>query len=67
MANTFTRTRPAAVVARTFIPLGTLAARFSDWNDARRTRAALSRLSAHQLDDIGLERSDIDQLAARRY
>jgi uncharacterized protein YjiS (DUF1127 family) len=33
------------------------------WNDARRTRDALSQLSAHELDDIGLSRGDIDMIA----
>ncbi|MCX7644160.1 MAG: DUF1127 domain-containing protein [Rhodobacteraceae bacterium] len=32
------------------------------WNDARVTRKALSRLSDHELDDIGLSRSDIDAI-----
>lgn len=36
------------------------------WNDARLTRRALSRLSAHELDDIGLLRGDIDAIARRR-
>ncbi len=31
---------------------------FSTWNDARLTRNALSQLSAAQLADIGLSRSD---------
>lgn len=35
-----------------------------DWNDARVTRRALSRLSARELDDIGLCRGDIDAIAA---
>lgn len=30
-----------------------------DWNDARRTAAALSRLTADQLEDIGLSRGDV--------
>ena len=34
------------------------------WNDARQTRASLSRLSARELDDIGLCRGDIDHVAA---
>lgn len=33
------------------------------WNDARRTRNALLRLSEHELDDIGLCRGDIDRIA----
>lgn len=34
------------------------------WNDARVTRAALSRLSDRELDDIGLCRGDIDRIGA---
>jgi uncharacterized protein YjiS (DUF1127 family) len=30
-----------------------------DWNDARRTVAALNRLNPNLLDDIGLSRGDI--------
>ena len=40
-----------------------LIANVAAWNDARRTRDALSQLSAHELDDIGLSRGDIDQIA----
>ena len=39
-----------------------LIAAFTAWNDARQTRNALSRLSDHELDDIGLTRSDINAL-----
>ncbi|MGB3178921.1 MAG: DUF1127 domain-containing protein [Albidovulum sp.] len=35
------------------------------WNDARVTRAALSRLSDRELDDIGLCRGDIDGMTSR--
>jgi len=42
--------------------LGTLAA----WNDARVTRKALSRLSDRELDDIGLNRGDIDDVGTTR-
>ena len=38
---------------------------FFDWNDARRTRNALVGLTAHELDDIGLCRGDIDNLARK--
>lgn len=41
--------------------LGSLAA----WNDARVTRKSLSKLSARELDDIGLHRGDIDEIAQR--
>ena len=35
----------------------------ADWNDERLTRRALSRLSRHELGDIGLE--DLDTLFRR--
>ena len=41
-----------------------LRARFDDWNDARVTRNALSRLSDRELEDIGLVRGDIDNVVA---
>ena len=37
----------------------------ADWNDARVTRKSLSRLSARELDDIGLSFADIDMIATR--
>jgi uncharacterized protein YjiS (DUF1127 family) len=37
----------------------------SNWNDARVTRNSLSRLSARELDDIGLSFGDIDSVATR--
>jgi uncharacterized protein YjiS (DUF1127 family) len=33
------------------------------WNDSRVTRKALSSLSDHELEDIGLIRGDIDHVA----
>jgi uncharacterized protein YjiS (DUF1127 family) len=51
-------TRFSGMIASFF---GTLA----DWNDARITRKSLSRLSARELDDIGLCRGDIDMIATR--
>lgn len=35
------------------------------WNDARVTRKSLSKLSARELEDIGLTFSDIDSVATR--
>jgi uncharacterized protein YjiS (DUF1127 family) len=32
------------------------------WNDARKTRSALSKLSNRELDDIGLTRGDIQDV-----
>ena len=37
----------------------------SGWNDARITRKSLSKLSARELDDIGLTIADIDMIATR--
>jgi uncharacterized protein YjiS (DUF1127 family) len=37
--------------------------RLADWRDARATRAALRRLSAHELDDIGLTRDAVESMA----
>ncbi len=36
---------------------------FVEWNDARRTRRELERLSLRQLEDIGLTPADIDRVA----
>lgn len=33
------------------------------WNEARATRLALSRLTDHELDDIGLRRADLGHLS----
>ena len=38
-----------------------------DLIDTRRTRKMLSRLTNAELDDIGLERGDIDRVARRQY
>ena len=35
------------------------------WNDARITRKSLSKLTARELDDIGLTFADIDVIATR--
>ena len=35
------------------------------WNDARVTRNSLAQLTDRELDDIGLTRGDIDEVAAR--
>lgn len=39
----------------------------STWNDARVTRKALGRLSDRELDDLGLCRGDIDDIAEGRF
>ena len=35
------------------------------WNDARVTRKSLSKLSARELDDIGLSYGDIETITSR--
>ena len=40
-----------------------LVAAVAEWNDARVTRNALNKLSDRELDDIGLCRGDIDEVA----
>ena len=37
-----------------------------DWNDTRVTRNALAALTDRELDDIGLVRGDIDDVATAR-
>lgn len=36
-----------------------------NWNDERVTRKSLSKLSARELEDIGLSFGDIDRIASR--
>jgi uncharacterized protein YjiS (DUF1127 family) len=44
----------------------TLLRRLREWNERRLTVAALRRLSEDQLDDIGLCRADVTELALGR-
>ncbi len=62
------QTRPfvAAGSAKGFASVfASLAGAFSAWKDARETRKTLSSLSDRELDDIGLNRADIDVIAGR--
>ena len=58
------RTAPfgAITVFRMVQSVGSFGAVVQNWNSARITRKALSRLSNRELDDIGLCRGDIDLL-----
>ena len=63
----FDTTRPASGLSA-----GRISAVFANafsavaaWNDARITRNSLSKLTARELDDIGLSRGDIEEIAAR--
>lgn len=66
----FETTRPApfgAISTFHFVQrMSDLLATVVAWNDARATRAALSKLSDRELDDIGLCRGDIDDICALR-
>ena len=61
-----TRTAPFGAIAtynivRFFSDIGNA---MIAWNDARVTRNALAKLSDRELDDIGLSRGDIANIAA---
>jgi uncharacterized protein YjiS (DUF1127 family) len=60
----FDTTRPTyAASSKGFGAFATsLISAFSAWNDTRKTRTALSQLSDHELNDIGLTRGDINSL-----
>lgn len=63
----FTRAPSRSVAADRFHGLfGTLVGAMAAWNDTRRTRSSLARLSDHELHDIGLTRGDIDTVATGR-
>ena len=53
------RTAPA----KAGFSLSSLFGAFAAWNDARLTRNSLNKLSARELDDIGLVRGDIEKIA----
>ena len=53
----------AVAIHRAVTAVSDLFVAIRDWNDARRTVAALSRLNADQLDDIGLTRGDIGRMS----
>lgn len=59
-------TRPVAVPSLNRIGsvIVNLFAALSTWNDAQKTRKALSKLSARELDDIGLSHADLRNMAA---
>lgn len=42
-----------------------IAGNIAAWNDARVTRKSLSKLTARELDDIGLHYGDIENIASR--
>lgn len=62
---TQSNTAHAAGIPRVHSWLGAVIEPILAWNNARRTRAALSRLSDHELEDIGIVRADIEKIARR--
>ena len=70
MATTYTpAVAPFGAVAmhRTVAALSALVAAIRERNDARRTVAALRRLKADQLDDIGLTQGDIAKFGRKGF
>lgn len=63
----FDTTRPASGIAagRVSSFFTNMFAAVAAWNDARITRNSLSKLTARELDDIGLTYGDIDAIAER--
>ena len=53
------------LVARISAMLTSLAGSISYWNDVRLTRNTLVSLTDRELDDIGLTRGDIDDVASK--
>ncbi|WP_406676174.1 DUF1127 domain-containing protein [Roseicyclus sediminis] len=56
--------RPLGAGFRATRVLAEIVGRIAAWNDARVTRKALSQLSDRELDDLGLVRGDIDEIAS---
>ena len=69
MATTITQAAPfGAIAAHRFATvIWNAVDALQSWNDTRRSVAALRALKADQLDDIGLTRADITDLAHRRF
>ncbi len=54
-----------SIANRFFSAFTGVAGNVASWNDARVTRNALSKLSDHELDDLGLSRGDIAAFGGR--
>jgi uncharacterized protein YjiS (DUF1127 family) len=57
--------RSANVSNGGFAVISSLYATFAGWNDARQTRNSLNKLTDRELEDIGLVRGDIEDIAAK--
>ena len=60
--RTTTFTKPRSIILK-FIT--NMSSELANWNDVRVTRNALSKLSARELNDIGLAPGDIDKISRR--
>ncbi|MDX2483217.1 MAG: DUF1127 domain-containing protein [Pseudodonghicola sp.] len=62
------RTAPESAIlfGRVGAAICTVISAIAVWNDARVTRNALSALSDRELEDIGLNRGEIDLIAQRK-
>ena len=58
--------RPVSFADWAYTAVTNFVANVVAWNDSRRTVDVLSQLSAHELEDIGLCRGDIDVIASKR-
>lgn len=65
MATVTNRTVDAGISVASI--LSVFVGRIAAWNDARVTRKALEALSDRELDDLGLNRGDIDAIATGIY
>jgi uncharacterized protein YjiS (DUF1127 family) len=54
-----------SLTGRLSATFSTLVSTVISWNDARVTRNSLAQLSDRELDDIGLTRGNIEEVAAR--
>lgn len=62
----FDTPRPHTLISRAEGFLANASNTLIAWNDARIIRAELNRLSDRELDDLGLTRGDIDEVALKR-
>lgn len=64
----FTHTAPLATYGEGHKGFfSSLVARYNAWNMVRKTREELNRLTDRELADVGLKRSDIDEVARAGY
>lgn len=54
-----------SIANRFFSAFTGFAGGLASWNDVRVTRNALSKLSDHELDDLGLSRADIAEIGGK--